>query len=143
MVEKMSDDLISCWENAKELISQYDRTNKDLDKQLQATKKQLVVLEDKASKKTRQLEDTSRYLKWKKERTKTPGHNSKGLEVETDRKMKKVEGERDLRIKQLETDWDKWKEKANKLTSNLQVLKSSVLEKKLQLLTSLSSIKRR
>ena len=65
----MLDDLISCWENAKELISQYDRTNKDLDKQLQATKKQLVIFEDKASKKTRQLEDTSRDLKREKELT--------------------------------------------------------------------------
>ena len=59
----MSNDLKSFWENAKELISQYDCMNKDLDKQLQATKKQLVVFEDKASKKTRPLEDTSRDLK--------------------------------------------------------------------------------
>ena len=126
----MSDDLILCWENVKKLISQYDPTNKDLDKQLQATKKQLVVLDDKASKKTRQLEDTSRDLKREKELAKTLEHNSKGLEVETDRKMKKVEGERDHRIKQLESDWDKWKEKTDKLTSDLQVLKSSVLDKK-------------
>ena len=111
ITEKMSNDLKSCWENAKELISQYD-WNKDLDKQPQATKKQLVVFENKTSKKTRQLEDTSRDLKREKELTETLERNSKGLEVETDCKLKKVEGERDRMIKQLESDWDKWKEKA-------------------------------
>ena len=130
IVEKTNTDLISCWENLKDIISQYDRMNKDLDKQLQSTKKQLVVLEENALKKTKQLEDTSRGLKREKELTKTPERSSKGLEVETDRKMKKVEGERDHRIKQLESDRDKWKEKADKLTSELQVLKSSLLDKK-------------
>jgi hypothetical protein len=52
------------------------------------------------------------------------------LEVETDCKLKKVKGERDRRIKQLESDRDKWKEKTEKLTSDLQVLKLSVLDKK-------------
>ncbi len=126
ILEKTNTDLISCWENAKDIISQYDRTNKDLDKQLQSTKKQLVVLEEKTSKKTKQLEDTSRDLKREKELTKILEHNSKGLEVEIDCKMKKVEEERDCRIKQLELDHDKWKEKTDKLTSKLQVLKSSL-----------------
>ena len=36
ILEKTNTDLISCWENAKDIISQYDRTNKDLDKQLQS-----------------------------------------------------------------------------------------------------------
>ena len=130
IVEKNNTDLILCWENAKNIISQYDRMNKDLDKQLRSTKKQLVVLEDKASKKSKQLEDTSRDLKREKELTKTLERNSKGLETETDHKMKKVEGERDRKIKQLESDRDKWKEKAEKLTSELLVLKSSSLDKK-------------
>ena len=130
MMEKTLNDLISCWENPQELISQHDHTNKLLDKQLQATKKQLVVLEDKVSKKTRQLKDTSRDLKREKELTKILECNSKGLEVETDCKMKKVKGERDRRIKQLESDQDKWKKKADTLTTNLHVLKLSVLDKK-------------
>ena len=130
IVEKMNTDLMSCWENATDIISQYHRTNKDLQKQLQYTKKQLVVLEEKTSKKTKQLEDTTRDLKREKELTKTLQRNSKGLEVETDRKMKKVEGDRDRRIKQLESDRDKWKGKADKLISELQVLKSSLLDKK-------------
>ena len=130
MVEKTSNDFISCWENAKELISQYERTNKDLEKQFQATKKQLVVLEDKASTKTRQLEYTARDLKREKQLTKALERNSKGVELEADRKMKKVEGERDRKIKQLESDRDKWKERADKLSSDLQDLKTSVLNKK-------------
>ncbi len=126
ILEKTNTDLISCWINAKDIIFHYDHTNKDLDKQLQSTKKQLVVLEEKTSKKTKQLEDTSRDLKREKELTKILEHNSKGLEVEIDCKMKKVEEERDCRIKQLELDHDKWKEKTDKLTSKLQVLKSSL-----------------
>ena len=76
------------------------------------------------------MEDTSRDLKREKELTKTLECNSKGLEVQTDHKMKKVKGKRDCRIKQLESDCDKWKERTDKLSSNLQVLKSSVLNKK-------------
>jgi hypothetical protein len=39
IVEKNNTNLILCWENAKNIISQYDRMNKDLDKQLRSIKK--------------------------------------------------------------------------------------------------------
>ena len=44
--------------------------------------------------------------------------------------MKKVKGEKDRRIIRIESDQDKWKEKADKLSSDSQTLKSSMLEKK-------------
>ena len=47
ILETTNTDFISCWENSKDMLSQHERMNKDLEKHLLSIKKQLVVMEER------------------------------------------------------------------------------------------------